>query len=389
MAKKKLLKGNEAFAVAAIQAGCRQYFGYPITPQNEVPEYMSREMAKAGGSFVQAESELASISLLYGASAAGGRCLTSSSSPGIALMQEGIGSIIMCQLPCVIINVMRGGPGIGSIQPAQADYNQVTRGGFNGDGHVFVYAPSSIQEAMDMIYNSFDVADEYRNPVIVCVDGMIGQMMEPVVIPPAKEPVKEEDIPKIKPWALTGHKDKRLRNKLNSVWLAHEELEERTLEFWPKYEKAERELADWEEYNLEGADAVFVSFGSTSRVAREAIDLLEKEGIKIGMIRPKTLWPFPKKAFESIDKNTTKMIISVELSMGQMLQDVKLASEGKYPTGLINRVGGMMLDPIEIVDRTKKLLKDLDNGIRQESAIFEPVANSCGDLDTVTGGIKE
>lgn len=387
MTKKKLLKGNEAFAIAAIQAGCRQYFGYPITPQNEVPEYMSREMAKAGGSFVQAESELASISMLYGAAAAGGRCLTSSSSPGIALMQEGLGSVLMCELPCVIINVMRGGPGIGSIQPAQADYNQVTRGGYNGDGHVIVYAPASIQEAMDMIYNGFDVADEYRNPVIICVDGMIGQMMEPVIVPPAKKPVKEEDIPKTKPWALVGHKNKRLRNKLNSVWLAHEELEYRTLEFWPKYEKAEKELTDWESYNLKGAEAVFVSFGSTSRVAREAIDLLGKEGIKIGMIRPKTLWPFPKKAFEEIDESTTKMIISVELSMGQMLQDVKLANNGKYPTGLINRVGGMILDPAEIVERTKKLLADNEKGITQESAIFKPMANSCGDIETVKGGV--
>jgi len=389
VAKKVLLKGNEAFAVAAIAAGCRQYFGYPITPQNEVPEYMSREMRKAGGSFIQAESELASISLLYGAAAAGGRCMTSSSSPGIALMQEGLGSMIMCQLPCVIVNVMRGGPGIGSIQPAQADYNQVTRGGYNGDGHVFVYAPATIQEAMNMIYNAFDIADEYRNPIIVCVDGMIGQMMEPVVIPPLKEPVKEEDIPNIKPWALTGHQDKRLRNKINSVWLSHEELEERTLEFWPKYEKAERELADWESYNLEGADAVFVSFGSTSRVAKEAINLLEKEGIKIGMIRPKTLWPFPKEAFKEIDEKTTKMVISVELSMGQMLQDVKLSLNGKYPTGLINRVGGMILDPSEIVDRTKKLLKDLEEGKVQTSATFVPRANSCGNIETVTGGVKD
>ena len=359
MARKKLLKGNEAFAVAAIAAGCRNYFGYPITPQNEVPEFMSREMAKVGGSFVQAESELASISLLYGASAAGARCMTSSSSPGIALMQEGLGSIIMCELPCVLINVMRGGPGIGSIQPAQADYNQVTRGGMNGDGHTIVYAPASIQEAMDMIYASFDIADEYRNPVMICVDGMIGQMMEPVIVPEYKEPMTEDEIREKKPWALTGHRNERLRNKINSVWLAHDELEARTYQMWPKYEKAERELADYEAYGLEGAEAVFVSFGSTSRIAKEAIDLLAAEGIKIGMIRPKTLWPYPKKAFDLIDEKTTKMVISVELSMGQMLQDVELSIKGKYPTGLINRVGGVILDPDEIVERTKKLLGGL------------------------------
>ena len=382
MAEKVLMKGNEAFAGAVIRGGVRFYFGYPITPQSEIPEFMSRELPKWGGKFLQAESELGAVNMAYGCGAAGGNGFLSSSSPGIALMQEGLGSMIMCQLPCVIINVMRGGPGIGSIQPAQADYNQVTRGGYNGDGHVFVYAPASIQEAMDMIYEGFDIADEYRNPVIICVDGMIGQMMEPVIVPPAKEPVKEEDIPKIKPWALTGHKNQRIRNKLNSVWLAHQELEERTLEFWPKYERAERELAAWESYGLEGAEAVFVSFGSTSRVAREAIDLLAKEGVKVGMIRPKTLWPFPKKAFEEIDEKTTKMIISVELSMGQMLQDVKLANNGKYPTGLINRVGGMILDPAEIVDRTKKLLSDLEQGIVQTSATFEQVANSCSDMGT-------
>ncbi len=360
MARKKLLKGNEAFAVAAIAAGCRQYFGYPITPQNEVPEFMSREMVKVGGSFVQAESELASISLLYGAAAAGGRCLTTSSSPGIALMQEGLGSIVMCELPCVIINVMRAGPGIGAIQPGQADYNQVTRSGMNGDGHTIVFAPASVQEAMDMIYNAFDVADEYRNPVMICVDGMIGQMMEPVIVPDYKEPVSEELIPYKKPWALTGHKNERIRNKINSVWLKQEELEEATLAMWPKYEKAEKELVDWESYNLEGAEVVFAAFGSTSRIAKEAIDMLAKEGIKVGMIRPKTLWPFPYQAFDEIDPETTKMVISVELSMGQMLQDVKLALQGKYSTGLINRVGGMLLDPDEVVERTKKLLGGME-----------------------------
>ena len=360
MTKKKLLKGNEAFAIAAIAAGCRQYFGYPITPQNEVAEYMSREMANYGGSFIQAESELASISMIYGAAAAGGRCMTSSSSIGIALMQEGLGSTIMCELPCVIINVMRGGPGIGSIQPAQADYTQVTKGGMNGDVHNIVYAPATIQESMDMIYKSFDIADEYRNPVIICVDGMLGQMMEPVVIPEFKEPITEEEIRVQKPWALTGHRNERLRNKLNSVWLDHYELEQKVYDIWPKYERAEKELADWESYNLKGAEAVFVSFGTTSRVAREAIDILAKEGIKVGMIRPKTIWPFPNKAFDEIDPETTKMVISVELSMGQMLQDVKLAVLGRYPTALINRVGGVILDPDEIAERTKKLLGGAD-----------------------------
>lgn len=357
MTKKKLMKGNEGFAIAAINAGCRYYFGYPITPQNEVPEYMSRELANYGGAFIQAESELAAINMAYGAAAAGGRVLITSSSPGIALMQEGISLMSSVQLPVVIINVMRGGPGIGSIQPAQADYEQVTRGGGNGDYKTIVYAPASIQEAMDMIYNGFDVADEYRNPVIIAADGMLGQMMEPVIIPEMKEALTEDKIPEAKPYALTGHKNKRDKIALNSVFLKQEKLEEYINEYWPKYIRAQEELADWETRSLEGAEVVFVAYGSTSRVVIEAMKMLEKEGIKTGLIRPKTLWPFPNKAFSEIDEKTTKKVISVELSQGQMINDVKLALEGKYPVELINRVGGMLLDPIEVKERTKKLLE--------------------------------
>lgn len=356
MAEKKLMKGNEAFAVAAMNAGCRYYFGYPITPQNEIPEFMSRELAKVGGAFVQAESELASVNMAYGAAAAGGRVMISSSSPGIALMQEGFSLLASIQVPVVAINVMRGGPGIGSIQPGQADYFQVTRGGGNGDYRVIVYAPSSIQEAVDMIYNAFDVAEEYRNPVIIAADGMLGQMMEPVIIPEAKPALTEEEIPTAKPWALTGHKNKRERNAINSVWLKQELLEEYIYDLWPKYEKAEKELVQVETRNLEGAEVVFAAYGSTSRVVLEAMEILEKEGIKTGLIRPKTLWPFPYDAFKQIDPNTKK-VISVELSMGQMIQDVKLAVEGKFPVELINRVGGMLLDPIEVAERTKKILE--------------------------------
>lgn len=357
MAEKKLMKGNEAFAAAAINAGCRYYFGYPITPQSEVPEYMSRELKKAGGAFIQAESELGAINMAYGAAAAGGRVLITSSSPGIALMQESIGLIASVELPVVIINVMRGGPGIGSIQPGQADYYQVTRGGSNGDYHTIVLAPNSIQEAIDMIGKAFDLADEYRNPVIIAADGMLGQMMEPVVMPEAKPALTEEEIPAKKPYALTGHKNKRDRHAINSVWLKQELLENYINEYWPKFEKAERELQDWDSHNLEGAEAVFVAYGSTSRIAMEAMDMLAEEGIKVGMIRPKTLWPFPVNAFKEIDFNTTKNIISVELSQGQMINDVKLAVECKLPVSLINRVGGMLLDPQEIVDRTKKIME--------------------------------
>ena len=357
MAEKKLMKGNEAFAAAAINAGCRYYFGYPITPQSEVPEHMSRELKTAGGAFIQAEPALGAINMAYGAAAAGGRVLITSSSHGIALMQESIGLLCSVELPVVIINVMRGGPGIGSIQPGQADYNQVTRGGSNGDYHTIVLAPNSIQEAIDMIGKAFDLADEYRNPVIIAADGMLGQMMEPVLMPEAKAAPTEDEIPMIKPYALTGHKNKRDRHAINSVWLKQELLENYINEYWPKYEKAERELQDWESRDLAGAEVVFVAYGSTSRIAMEAMEILTNEGIKVGLIRPKTLWPFPNNAFKEIDFNTTKHIISVELSQGQMIYDVKLAVECKLPVSLINRVGGMLLDPQEIVDRTKKIME--------------------------------
>lgn len=357
MQEKKLLKGNEAFAIAAINAGCRFYFGYPITPQNEVPEYMSRELKKAGGAFIQAESELASVNMAYGAASAGGRVLISSSSPGIALMQEGFSDLAVIQAPVVAINVMRSGPGIGGIQPGQADYFQVTRGGGNGDYHVIVYAPKSIQEACEMIYHAFDVADEYRNPVMICADGMLGQMMEPVCVPEPREAMKEEDIPVAKPWALTGHKNKRDRNAINSVFLQQEVLEDFNLNVLaPKYEKAKRELPEAEIIDVQGAEVVFVSYGSTSRMALEAMEILKAEGIKVGLIRPKTLWPFPDYAFEEIGEST-KHVIAVELSMGQMMQDVKLAINGRIPVSLINKVGGVLLDPEEIAERTKEIME--------------------------------
>lgn len=356
MAEKKLMKGNEAFATAAINAGCRFYFGYPITPQNEVPEFLSRELPKCGGSFIQAESELAAVNMAYGAASAGGKVLITSSSPGIALMQEGFSFFASTQTPVVAINVSRGGPGIGSIQPGQADYDMVTRGGGNGDYHTIVYAPASVQEAVDMIGKAFEVAEEYRNPVIICADGVLGQMMEPVVIPPAIDPVAEEDIPKVRPWAVTGHKNCRPKNSHNSVWLQQENLEKYLHAYWPKYERAEKELADWESTDVEGAEVVFVAYGSTARVALEAAEILKKEGIKAGLIRLKTLWPFPKEAFKEIGPST-KHVVCAELSMGQMMADVECTLQGKYPVSLVNRVGGMLLDPIDAAERTKKILE--------------------------------
>lgn len=358
MNEKRLLKGNEAFAMAAINAGCRYYFGYPITPQNEVPEYMSRELKKAGGAFVQAESEIGAINMPYGASAAGGRVLISSSSPGIALMQETIGVLSSVELPVVIIDVMRGGPGIGSIQASQADYDMLTRGGSNGDYHTIVFAPANIQEACDMIYKAFDVAEEYRNPVIICADGLIGQMMEPVILPEPKDPALLNKIENDKPWALTGHKNDRERRVINSVWLDQEELEKYIDSYWPKYERAEDKLQDWEEYMTADAETIFVAYGSTSRVVREAISELREEGIKAGMIRPKSLWPFPGKAFDRLGPGV-KRLISVELSKaGQMRHDIKYTVGDKYPVSLINRWGGMLLAPDEVIERTKAILED-------------------------------
>jgi len=356
MGKRCLMKGNEAFAEAAISAGCRFYFGYPITPQNEITEYMSREMPKARGAFVQAESELAAISMAYGASAAGARALISSSSPGIALMQEGISFLCSVDVPLVLVNVSRGGPGVGGIQPGQADYFQATRGGGNGDYHVIVYAPASIQEAVDTMGKAYEIAEKYRNPVMLLVDGMLGQMMEPVVIP---EKISDERICAIsaeKRWAITGHGSKRKKNVIKSLRLKPDELEASIEERGEKYALAEKELVEYEAINIDEATVVFVAFGSTSRIVKEAMLQLEGDGIKSGLIRPISIWPFPYKAFDLLSEKT-RLVVSVELSKGQLIQDVKLGVLGKKPVGLIYRTGGSLLTPDDVVENTKKMLE--------------------------------
>lgn len=355
MNEKVLMKGNEAFAEAAIRSGCRYYFGYPITPQNEITEYMGRELQKAGGYFVQAESEVAAINMAYGGAVAGGRVFISSSSPGIALMQEGFSFICSVEVPLVILNVSRGGPGVGSIQPGQADYHQATRGGGNGDYHLFVFAPSSIQEAIDMMAKAFEIAEEYRNPVMILADGMLGQMMEPVVLPEPLAAVKSEDMAKSKPWALTGTKEARPHNVIKSLYLKPEELEDRIMEMDQKYERAKKELVQYEAMGLDGAEVVFVAYGSTARVTEEAIELLAEEGIQAGLLRPISLWPFPYEAFEEIS-DKTKALISVELSRGQMIDDVKIGSRGRFPVSLSSRVGGILITPPEIAAHAKEVL---------------------------------
>ncbi len=347
---KVLMKGNEAISAAAIKAGCKAFFGYPITPQNEIPEYMSREMAKSGGVFVQAESEVSAINMVYGAAGAGVRVMTSSSSPGIALKQEGITYIAGAELPCVIVDVSRGGPGLGSIQPSQGDYFIATRGGGNGDYRHIALAPASIQEAVDLVMEAFDIADYYRNPVFVLADGMIGQMMEPVEF---KEMTSRE-LPE-KDWATDGTKNTRKPNVINSLALDPALLEEHNIKLDNKYKEMEKNEVRVEEFNMDNAEIVLTAYGTTARVAKNAIELLEAEGIKAGMIRPITLWPFPNQAFRNIPE-TAKAILTVEMSMGQMIDDVKIANEGRLPIYFYGRSGGMCPEPQAIVDKVKEIL---------------------------------
>lgn len=344
------MKGNEAFGKAAIEAGCKYFFGYPITPQNELPEYMSKELPNVGGVFVQAESEVSAINMIYGGAGAGARVMTSSSSPGIALKQEGITYAAGAELPCVVVNVMRGGPGLGGIQPSQSDYFMSTRGGGNGDYRTPVYAPATVQEAVDMIMEAFNVADYYRTPVMVVADGMIGQMMEPVEF---KAPKTRELKPK--DWATVGTKGERKPNVINSLYLQPDELEKHCIKLEAKYREIEKNEVDYEMYKTEDAELVFVAYGTTARIVKNSIDMLREEGIKAGLIRPKTLWPFPFEAFNQIPE--AKNLLTVEMSMGQMVEDVRLAVEGRLPVHFYGRAGGMIPDPESIANKAKEVME--------------------------------
>ncbi|MEG0180593.1 MAG: 3-methyl-2-oxobutanoate dehydrogenase subunit VorB [Terrisporobacter sp.] len=347
---KILMKGNEAFGKAAIEAGCHYFFGYPITPQSELPEYLSRELPKVGGAFVQAESEVAAINMVYGAGGTGTRVMTSSSSPGVALKQEGITYCAGAEVPCVVLNIMRGGPGLGTIQPSQADYYMSTKGGGNGDYRTPVYAPASVQEAVDMIIEAFDVADAYRTPVMVVADGMIGQMMEPVDFDKER---KHRELPE-KTWAANGTKGERIPNVINSLYLQSEELEQHNLKLEKKYKVIEENEVQYEMYKTEDADLVFVAYGTVSRIVKTTVDQMREEGLKVGLIRPKTLWPFPDKAFKEIPN--AKNLLVVEMSLGQMIDDVKLAIECKLPVGFHGRAGGMIPSPAEIAEKAKEII---------------------------------
>ena len=352
MEKKVLMKGNEALAEAAIRSGCRFFFGYPITPQTEVSAYMAKQMPKRGGTFLQAESEVAAINMVYGAAGAGARVMTSSSSPGISLKQEGISYIAGADLPCVVINIVRGGPGLGGIQPAQSDYFQATKGGGHGDYHLIVYAPSSVQEMADLIGTAFDKADQYRMPAMIIGDGMLGQMMEPVAFKEARTP---ESLPE-KPWATTGTGMKRKKNIINSLYLTPDELEDLNDARQKRYETILKEEVRVEEYRTEDAELILVAYGTIARIAMSAVNMLRDEGIKAGLIRPITLWPFPAEAI-SRRAETAKVFLTVEMSQGQMVEDVRLAVNGKRPVYFYGRNGGMVPDQEAIVKQAKQYIE--------------------------------
>ena len=348
---KVLMKGNEAMALAAIKAGCDAFYGYPITPQNELPEYLSKHMALHGKVFVQAESEVAAINMVYGASGAGARVLTSSSSPGIALKQEGISYMAGAELPGVIINVMRGGPGLGGIQPSQSDYKQITRGGGNGDYYLYALAPETLQEAVDLIKEAFDISDYFRNPVMIAVDGLIGQMMEPVDL--------DKEFPKwdLKPktWAADGNMSGREKNIINSLYLDPQDLENHNNKLQAKYDEMRKNHQRYELVNAENAEIMIIAYGSVSRIARTAIEILSEKGINCGILRPITIFPYPKKAFSELP-STVKNLLVVEMSTGQMLDDVKISNECNLPVHFYGRSGGMVPEAEEIANKVLEII---------------------------------
>jgi 2-oxoglutarate ferredoxin oxidoreductase subunit alpha len=349
MPEKLLMKGNEALAEAALHAGCRHYFGYPITPQNEIAAYMSKRMPQLNGVFLQAESEIAAVHMVIGAAAAGKRSMTTSSSPGIALKAEGLSYLAGCDLPAVVANIQRGGPGLGSIQPSQADYFMATRAPGHGDFRMLVLAPNSVQEMYDLTYEAFDLSDKYRMTVMVLTDGILGQMMEPVQMherPPS---------PPAKPWAVSTTGMKRPRNIVNSLYLFPEELEKANQERFQVYKKIEETEARCESYLTEDAEFIVTAYGAVARVAKNAVDEMRAEGLKVGLLRPVTLWPFPAEAFKKAAE-TAKAFVSAEMSMGQMLVDVELAIRCTRPVSLCSRGGGVVPTPNDIKSKVKEVM---------------------------------
>ncbi len=342
----RLMKGNEALAEAAICANLDAYFGYPITPQSEVLEYLEREIPKRHGLVLQAESEIASINMVYGAAGAGARVMTSSSSPGISLMQEGISYIASAQLPCLIVNVVRGGPGLGTIQPSQGDYFQATKGGGHGDYHLIVLAPASVQEMADFVFDAFRLAEKYRNPAMILSDGALGQMMEKVILP------EEGSLPKSPaPWATTGKTKDRDHNIITSLFIQPEEMEKINLQLQEKYKAMQCEVR-YEEIKTEDAEILLVAFGLSARICQKTVDLGREKGIKIGLLRPITLYPYPYQRISELAEQV-QFILTVELNAGQMVEDVRLSVEGKVPVYFKGRMGGMIPSPEDILQEVE------------------------------------
>jgi 2-oxoglutarate/2-oxoacid ferredoxin oxidoreductase subunit alpha len=350
--EKVLITGNVAAAEGAVRAGCRFYFGYPITPQNDLPEYMSGRMPEVGGAFIQAESELAAISLVHGAAAAGGRAMTSSSSPGVSLKQEGLSYLAGSELPAFIVSVQRGGPGLGDVRCGQSDYYQATRGGGHGDYRLLVLAPHTVQETLDLSYEAFDLAERWRCPVMLLSDQQLGQMMEPVVLPAMNTIAPVRDLP----WALSGATGGRTKRIVKSFYWRQNELEEFNNRLRAKYEEMQRELPRWEEDRVADADLVMVAYGTSARIAREAADLARREGLRVGLVRPITVWPFPAAPLVAAAKRGARFLV-VEMSWGQMMEDVKLALYGNpAPVDLHGRSGGGVPTVAEVFEHVKKVV---------------------------------
>lgn len=350
----KFMKGNEALGEAAIRAGLQGYFGYPITPQSEIVEYLAREQPKYDYTLLQAESEVASVNMVYGGAAAGARVMTTTSSPGFSLMQEGISYIACAELPCLFVNVVRGGPGLGTIQPSQGDYFQAVKGGGHGDYRLIVLAPNSVQEMVDFTFLGFDLADKYRSPVLILTDGAIGQMMEKVVFP---APIDKSKIIK-KPWATTGKTSDRDRNHITSLYIQSEEMEARNIHLQKKFKKIEENEIRYEEYNLDDAAIIIVAFGLTSRTCKKVIDIAREENLKLGLFRPITVWPFPSQQVAKYAcKDSVDFFISVEMNAGQMVEDVRLAVNGKKPVHFYGRTGGIIPTPNEILKAIKEKIR--------------------------------
>lgn len=348
-AQRMLMKGTEAIAEAAIRAGCRYFFGYPITPQNEIPEYMSKRLPKIGGAFVQAESEVSAVNMIYGAGGAGVRVMTSSSSPGVSLMAEGFSYLVGAEVPVVIVNIMRGGPGLGGIGPSQGDYFMMTRGFGHGDQRAIVLAPSTLQEAVDLMGLAFDLADKYRSPTLLVGDGLIGQMMEPVSFPEQRENLPE------KSWATTGKPASRERNVINSLDLAPEGLEARVDRLFAKYARMEQDEPRCDEFMLDDDPPLCLcAYGTMARIAKSAVQMLRAEGIRVGLLRPITLWPFPTQAFVE-QAETAQRFVCVELSRGQMVEDVRRALQGRRPVEFWGRAGGVVPSVEQIAAEVKRL----------------------------------